>query len=376
MNFNRDIRPILTENCFHCHGPDPSSRKAGLRLDAAEFATKPAKSGAIAIVPGKPGESELVKRLNPADPEDIMPPRDTHKVLSPGSQELLRQWIEEGAVYEGHWAFAKPVRPAVPQTAPHPIDAFITAQLAAKGLQPSPPADRPTLARRAALDLTGLPPEPDALSAFLSDPSPEAYSKYVDRLLASPHFGERWARVWMDIARYADSAGYGSDPLRLNIWPWRDWVISAFNRNLPWDEFTRLQLAGDLIENAGPGDIVATAFHRNTMTNTEGGTDDEEWRVAAVKDRAAVTAQAWMGLTMGCAQCHSHKFDPISQDEYYRFFAIFNQTEDNDQPGEHPLLPVPTEVGGAAKASRGMGNPDSALIHHRRFQSTVVGKAS
>lgn len=346
VNFNRDIRPILTENCFPCHGPDPSARKAKLRLDLAEQAVKPAKSGALAIVPGKPEQSELVKRIFSTDPEELMPRRETHKVLKTEQKEKLRQWIQEGAIYQGHWSFTPPVRPPVPpennqkSQIKNPIDAFIAARLGESGL--SPAADRPTLARRAALDLTGLPPSPAEVGAFVADTAPDAFERYVDKLLASPHYGERWARMWMDIARYADSAGYGSDPLRLNIWPWRDWVIHAFNQNVSWDKFSRLQLAGDLLEHPAPEQIIATGFHRNTMTNTEGGTDDEEWRVAAVKDRAAVTAQAWMGLTMGCAQCHSHKFDPISQEEYYRFYALFNQTEDTDQPDERPTLPVPT----------------------------------
>ncbi|HEX2749270.1 MAG TPA: DUF1549 domain-containing protein, partial [Verrucomicrobiales bacterium] len=345
VSFNRDIRPILTENCFHCHGPDPSGRKAELRLDLADHATAKAKSGALPVVPGKPEESELIKRIFAADPEEVMPPAETHKSLKPEQKELLREWIAQGAKYEGHWAFSKPVRPVVPKTEAaysHPIDAFIDTRLRESGLSLSAPADKHTLARRASIDLTGLPPSPEELAAFLNDPAPDAFERYVDKLLASPHYGERWARVWLDIARYADSAGYGSDPLRLNIWPWRDWVINAFNRNLPWDQFSRDQLAGDLIEKGTTDQVVATGFHRNTMTNTEGGTDDEEWRVAAVKDRAAVTAQAWMGLTMGCAQCHSHKFDPISQEEYYRFYAFFNQTEDNDQPNEAPVLPLPT----------------------------------
>ncbi|HWB05770.1 MAG TPA: DUF1553 domain-containing protein [Verrucomicrobiales bacterium] len=342
LSFNRDIRPILTENCFQCHGPDPGSRKANMRLDLADHATAKAKSGAVPIVPGKPDESEFIKRIFATDPDEAMPPAETHKVLKPGQKELLRRWISQGAKYEGHWAFSKPVRPAVPPSSfAHPIDAFIDARLKESGLALSPPADKHILARRTSLDLTGLPPAPEDLAAFIKDDAPDAFDRYVDKLLASPHYGERWARLWMDIARYADSAGYGSDPLRLNMWPWRDWVISAFNRNLPWDQFSRDQLAGDLIEKGTLEQKVATGFHRNTMTNTEGGTDDEEWRVAAVKDRAAVTAQAWMGLTMGCAQCHSHKFDPISQEEYYRFYALFNQTEDNDQPNEQPTLPVP-----------------------------------
>ncbi len=366
VSFNRDVRPILTENCYSCHGPDASSRKASLRLDGAEHATQPAKSGAVAIVPGNPAESELIKRIFTTDHDDLMPPAETHRVLNPEQKETLRRWIAEGAKYEGHWAFVKPVRPRVPEVSVQlsvhsgqsppkhtplstehgelstPVDHFIRAELERHALSPAPRADKNTLARRAALDLTGLPPEPDRLAAFLADTSPDAWPRYVDRLLASPHYGERWARLWMDIARYADSAGYGSDPLRLNMWPWRDWVIRAFNDNLPYDRFTLHQIAGDLLPDATTEQIVATGFHRNTMTNTEGGTDDEEWRVAAVKDRAAVTAQAWMGLTMSCAQCHSHKFDPISQEEYYQFYALFNQTEDNDQPGEQPLLPVPS----------------------------------
>lgn len=372
VNFNRDIRPVLTENCFHCHGPDPSSRKANLRLDLAEEAVKPAKSGAIPIVPGKPEESEVLKRILHSDPDEVMPPADTHKTITPQQRELLRQWIAAGAKYEGHWAFTKPVRPPVPEVAGAPagavrnsIDAFILTRLKETVLSPAPAADQHTLARRAALDLTGLPPSPEDYAAFLADESSQAWEHYIDRLLASPHYGERWARVWMDIARYADSAGYGSDPLRLNIWPWRDWVIKAFNQNLSWDQFTFDQLAGDLADQATPEQMVATAFHRNTMTNTEGGTDDEEWRVAAVKDRAGVTAQAWMGLTMNCAQCHTHKFDPISHDEYYSFYALFNQTEDNDQPDERPLFPVPssgersametlqTEITALQAASRG-----------------------
>ncbi len=353
VSFNRDIRPILTGNCFGCHGPDPSSRKADLRLDLRDHATAPAKSGAIPLIPGKPGESEMMKRILSTDADDVMPPPDAHRDLKPEQKETLRQWILEGGKYEGHWAFTKPVRPPVPDAGNfrNPVDAFITTRLRGAGLSPSAPADKHTLARRVALDLTGLPPSPKDLADFINDPSPAAYENYVDRLLASPRYGERWARMWMDIARYADSAGYGSDPLRLNMWPWRDWVIDAFNRNVPWDRFSRDQLAGDLEPGATREQKVATGFHRNTMTNTEGGTDDEEWRVAAVKDRAGVTSQAWMGLTMSCAQCHSHKFDPVSQEEYYRFYALFNQTEDNDQPDESPTLPLPTADESARLAS-------------------------
>ena len=260
---------------------------------------------------------------------------------------MLKRWIEEGAQFSGHWAFQKPKRPTLPKIknrtwAKNAIDSFIAAKLEENKLKPSPQADRYELIRRLSLDLTGLPPTPTEVTEFVNDRSPNAYEKVVDGLLASRSFGEKWARMWLDIARYADSAGYGSDPLRLNIWPYRDWVINAFNTNMSFDQFTIEQIAGDLLENPNEDQLIASAFNRNTMTNTEGGTDDEEWRVAAVKDRANVTMQAWMGLTMGCAQCHTHKFDPITQREYYQFYAIFNQTEDNDQPDERPTLPLPT----------------------------------
>jgi hypothetical protein len=341
VDFARDIRPIISAKCYHCHGPDESSRKAKLRLDQFEDAVRDRK-GSFAIKPGEPAGSELIKRVLSADPDEVMPPPKTGHSVSPEEVALLRRWIEQGAKYAGHWAFQKPDRPAVPEVpggaSLAPLDRFVRASLQEHGLSPSPEADRTALIRRVSLDLTGLPPTPDEVSVFLGDRSPGAYERLVDRLLESPHFGERWARVWLDIARYADSAGYGSDPLRLNIWPYRDWLIGAFNRNLSYDQFTIEQLAGDLLPEPTEEQRVATAFHRNTMTNTEGGTDDEEWRVAAVKDRANVTMQAWMGLTMGCAQCHTHKFDPISHREYYSFFAFFNQTSDRDLPDEFPTM--------------------------------------
>lgn len=342
VDFTREVRPLLASNCFACHGRDEKKRQAGLRLDSREDAV-----GHKAIVPGKPDASLLVQRVS-ASGALQMPPVGAGKRLTPQEIALLRQWIQQGAVYKPHWAFVAPQRPALPKVkqtrwARNGIDAFILARLEQEGLTPAPPADRYTLLRRVSLDLIGLPPTPQEVDDFLRDTSPNAYEKVVDRLLASSHYGEKWARVWMDLARYADSAGYGSDPLRPNIWPYRDWVIQAFNRNLPYDQFTVEQIAGDLLPNPTQEQVIATAFHRNTMTNTEGGTDDEEFRVAAVKDRAITTAQVWMGVTMGCAQCHSHKYDPISQKEFYRFFAFFNQTEDNDQPDEQPTLPLPTE---------------------------------
>jgi hypothetical protein len=300
------------------------------------------------IAPGDPAGSELIKRISSQDRDEVMPPPKEEHALSPREVELFRRWIAEGAEYKPHWAFVKPVRPAVPEVGDqkseikNQIDAFIIAKLAGTGLKPSPEADRYALLRRVSLDLTGLPPTPGETAAFVEDASADAYEKAVDRLLASPAYGERWAKMWLDLARYADSTGYGSDKFRLNIWPWRDWVINAFNRNLPYDQFTLEQLAGDLLPNATTEQIIATAFHRNTLTNVEGGTNDEEWRVAAVKDRIATTGQVWMGLTVGCAQCHTHKFDPITHHDYYSFFGVFNQTEDSDREDEEPKLPMPT----------------------------------
>jgi len=346
VDYNRHIRPILSKYCFACHGRDEQHREAGLRLDQREVATKKLESGETAIVPGKPATSELIRRITSTDASTRMPPAETKRTVSPEEVELLRRWIAGGAKYARHWAFIKPVRPEVPgvrnrERVRNPIDNFIVARLAEAGLTPSPEADRYTLVRRLSFDLRGVPPTPAEVRRFIADANPGAYSRLVDRFLNDPRYGERWARVWLDLARYADSRGYGSDPLRPNIWRYRDWVIGAFNRNLPYDEFTIEQLAGDLLPNATLDQKIATAFHRNTMTNTEGGTDDEEFRVAAVRDRVDTTVQVWMGLTMGCAKCHSHKYDPIQQREYYRFYAIFNQTADNDQPSETPVIDAP-----------------------------------
>lgn len=341
VDYNRDVRPVISEKCFHCHGADESSRKAKLRLDLRDEAVKDHK-GTFAVKPKDPDNSEVMKRILTKDPDEVMPPPKEGHALSTREIEIMRKWIAQGAEYAEHWAFIPPVK-RKPEGKMDPIDGWIAQKQQEQGLTMSPEADRYTLIRRVALDLTGLPPSPEEVKAYLQDTSDTAYASMVDRYLAKPAYGERWARVWLDIARYADSAGYGSDPLRLNIWPYRDWVIQAFNRNLPYDQFTTEQIAGDLLPNATEDQLVATAFHRNTMTNTEGGTDDEEFRVAAVKDRIATTMQTWMGLTLGCAQCHSHKFDPITQQEYYEFFAIFNQTEDSDKGDESPTLPKPTQ---------------------------------
>ena len=342
VDFNHDVRPILTENCFKCHGPDEGVRKANLRYDVRAEALKPAKSGRIPIVPGAPEKSELIARVKNPALDKRMPPPQTGKRLSSSQIELLQRWISEGAVYATHWAYVKPVRPELPEVKNqawprNPVDRFILARLEKENLAPSAEADRYTLIRRLSLDLTGLPPTIQEVDRFVGDSSPDAYQKLVDRLLASKAFGEHWARMWLDLARYADSAGYADDPAR-TIWAYRDYVIRSFNANKPFDRFTLEQIAGDLLPDTTEEERTATAFHRNTMTNNEGGTDDEEFRNAAIVDRVNTTMSVWMATSMGCAQCHHHKYDPISQQEYFRLFAILNHTEDADRPDEAPVL--------------------------------------
>lgn len=342
ISYAKQIMPILAANCFTCHGPDAAERKARLRLDTFKDATAKRRTGDFVVAPGKPAESTLVTRIYATDPYEIMPPPETQHKLTAKEKDLLKEWIAQGAEYESHWAFAKPQRPALPQPkqknwARNPIDLFILAKMEAAGMQPSPEADRYTLARRVALDLTGLPPTIAQVDAFVNDPAPNAYEKYVDEILKSPAYGERWAAVWLDLARYADSNGYAEDNPRV-IWKYRDWVIKAINKNTPFDQFTIEQLAGDMLPNPTEDQLIATAFHRNTPSNDEGGTDDEEFRVAAVVDRVNTTMQTWMGLTMACAQCHNHKYDPLSQEEYFQIYAIFNQTEDSDKRDLRPTL--------------------------------------
>jgi mono/diheme cytochrome c family protein len=349
VDFNREVRPILAKTCFACHGADEKHREAGLRLDVREAAVKPLADGKTAIVPGRSDQSELVRRITAKGADERMPPADANSTLTAEQTDILTRWIAEMAPYSRHWSFEKPVRPKLPPSAvsdrpdwpANPVDLFIAAKLRDATLAPSPSADPYVLIRRLSLDLRGLPPTPEEVDEFVRDADDGGYERMVDRMLADPAFGERWARPWLDLARYADSAGYASDPLR-TIWLYRDWVIGAFNANMPFDQFTIEQLAGDLLPHPTTEQLVATAFNRNTMTNTEGGTDDEEFRVAAVKDRVDTTMDVWMGLTIGCAKCHSHKFDPITQAEYYQFFAIFNQTADNDQPDESPTLSFPS----------------------------------
>ena len=347
IDFNRQIRPLLSKHCFRCHGQDEVHREAGLRLDQRDPAIKQLDSGSTPIVPGNVAASELVVRINSADDDLRMPPAETGVRLTDHEIKTIALWIKQGAPYARHWSFIPPQHQRLPRVADldwvrNPIDLFVLAELDRQQLEPSGEANRHALIRRLSLDLRGLPPSPSEVTEFVNDSAPDAYGRLVTRFLDDPAYGERWARLWLDLARYADSRGYGSDPLRPNMWRYRDWVIDAFNRNLPYDQFTVEQLAGDLLPNASIEQQMATAFHRNTMTNTEGGTDDEEFRVAAVKDRIETTIQVWMGLTMQCANCHDHKYDPIKQDEYYRLFAIFNQTTDTDLPSESPVIEVPT----------------------------------
>lgn len=344
IDFAREIQPILAKRCLSCHGADEAARKKDLRLDTFESATA-LRDEIRAIAPGKPGESSILSRIRDPDDDRRMPPPESGARLTDAEIEKLSRWIAQGAPYSEHWAFIAP-RKSPPRgslfdsLAHDELDRHVFAELVRHDLAPARPADRRTWLRRVSLDLTGLPPTLEDAKHFDDDTSERAFEHVVDRLLGSPAYGERMTRLWLDIARYADSAGYGSDPLR-TIYRYRDYVIDAFNANRHLDDFVIEQLAGDLLPNPTEDQRLATAFHRNTLTNTEGGTDDEEFRVAAVKDRANVTMQAFMGLTFGCAQCHSHKFDPISHEEYYRLFAFFDQTEDADQPDESPVLATP-----------------------------------
>jgi hypothetical protein len=348
VDFNDQVRPILSRHCFKCHGPDDKGRKAKLRLDQEEGVFKPAGSGERPVVPGKPEESELVRRISAADPNERMPPPAANSTLSEIERQILKKWIADGANYEVHWAFRQPVRPEIPKVSNakwlrDAIDAFILARLDQEKLKPSPEADRATLLRRVSLDLIGLPPSPEEVDAFLADRSPDAYVKQVDRLLASPHYGERWARRWLDLARYADTNGYEKDRAR-SIWPYRDWVIKAINDNMPFDRFTIDQLAGDILPGAGISQRVATGFHRNTMLNEEGGIDPLEFRFYAMTDRVATTGTAWLGLTIGCAQCHTHKFDPIPHRDYYQFMALLNNADE-------PEIAVPTAANAVRRSA-------------------------
>jgi hypothetical protein len=344
VDYSRDILPILSVNCFNCHGP--AEAKSGVRLDLRDRALKPSRSGATPIQPGKSSASELIRRIFAADAAERMPPAKTKRILSPAEKELLKQWIDEGAEYKVHWAFLKPVRPALPPVknqawAANEIDRFILARLEQAGLEPSVRADKTTLIRRLSLDLRGIPPALAEVNEFVADHGRGAYERLVERMLASPRYGEKMALLWLDLARFGDTSGYENDSTR-QMWLWRDWVIAAFNQNMPFDQFTIEQLAGDLLPNATTEQKVASGFNRNTRFNEEGGADPEEFTIRYNVDRTNTLGQVWLGMTLGCAECHSHKYDPISQKEYYQLFAYFSGINEPFTSGNHnvPLPPI------------------------------------
>lgn len=350
VEFNRDIRPILSDICYHCHGPDQAQRKADLRFDTEAGALADLGGGRHAIVPGKPDQSELIKRLLSTDPDERMPPPSLERQLTERQIALVRRWIEQGATWEAHWSFVKPVRRQPSEVRSHewsksPIDQFVLAKLEREGLRPSPDADRTILLRRVTLDLIGLPPEPVDVAAFLADESPDAFERVVDRLLASPRYGERMANRWLNAARYADTSGYQSDGERF-MWRWRDWVIEAYNDNMPFDRFTVEQLAGDLLPQPTLDQQIATGFNRNHRGNAEGGIIPEEYACEYVMDRVETTATVWLGLTAMCARCHNHKYDPIAQQDFYQLYAFFNRVPEKGRAIKYgnsaPFIVSPT----------------------------------
>ncbi|MGC1295406.1 MAG: DUF1549 domain-containing protein, partial [Alloacidobacterium sp.] len=349
VDFNREIRPILSDNCFKCHGPDEKMRMADMRLDETEglFVDR---GGYKIIVPGNSAQSKIYQKISSKDAAFRMPPDDSGKTLTAKQIEVIKQWIDQGAKWETQWSFVAPKRSSVPEVKDkawvrNPIDNFVLARLEAEGLKPSEETDKATLLRRVSFDLTGLPPTPAEVDSFVADKSPDAYEKRVDRLLASPHYGERMAMEWLDLARYSDTHGYHIDSLR-EMWPWRDWVIKAYNRNMPYDQFTVEQLAGDMLPNATVDDKIASGFNRNNMINFEGGAVPQEYHAEYIIDRASTTATVWLGLTMGCARCHDHKFDPIRQKDFYQLVAYFNSVPERGLDGylgnADPVLPLPT----------------------------------
>jgi len=328
ISFAHDVRPILSEHCYHCHGPDANTREADLRLDLEEYFTQGEESLGI-VVAGKPEESELFQRITSSDEDLLMPPVEAKRTLTEKQIETIRRWIESGAKWQQHWAFIKPERPRVPELpdddwSRNEIDHFILRRLYQEDLEPSPEATKETLIRRVTLDLTGLPPTPDEVDQFLADNRPDAYERLVDRLLKSPRYGEQMAATWLDAARYADSYGYQDDG-ETSMWRWRDWVIDAFNTNMPFDQFTIEQLAGDLLPNATFEQQIATGFNRNHRHNSEGGAIPEEFRVEYVVDRVTTTGTVWLGLTLGCARCHDHKYDPTTTKDYYGLYGLLSK---------------------------------------------------
>lgn len=374
VDFNRDVRPILSDKCFSCHGPDVKQRKGELRLDTKEGAYGKTESGTVAVVPGDLKKSEVWARIHTTDRDEVMPPPKSNKVLTTAQRDLLGRWIAEGARYEPHWAFVPPLKPALPEirnpqfAIRNPIDRFICARLEKEGLSPSPEAERTTLIRRVMLDLTGLPPTVADVDAFLADASPQAYETVVDRLMATRDYAERRAQDWLDLARYADTRGFADDKQR-DIWPYREWVIAAIQRNQPFDQFTIEQLAGDMLPDATTEQRIASAFHRNAPQAKGNTYPVEEYRLKGVVDRVNTTGTVWLGLTVGCAECHDHKFDPISQADYYRLFALFNNIEHSGaafaQGGPHLKLELPDKKTVSVPVMKERTQPRETFIHVR-----------
>ncbi len=377
VEFNREIRTILSNNCYQCHGPDAKQRQAGLRLDGREEAVKKLDSGHAAIVPGDAENSHLLMRINTSNPDELMPPPASGKSLTAVQKAKLKLWIEQGAEFQGHWAFIAPNRPEPPAVTHETfvrgdLDRFVLRSLQANGLAPSPEANKATLIRRVTLDLTGLPPTPAEVAAFLADTSPRAYETVVDRLLKSPRYGEHFGRIWLDAARYGDTHGLHLDNER-SLWPYREWVINAFNRNLPFDQFTIEQLAGDLLPNPTTDQLVATGFNRCNVTTSEGGSINEEVLVRYAVDRVETTSTVWLGLTMGCAVCHDHKFDPISQKEFYSLYSFFYSLSDAAMDG-NSLLPPPTMKLPTSEQSAQLKDLDRQLAEVQKKLSEALAK--
>ena len=369
-DFNREVRPILSDKCYACHGPDAKSLEGKLRLDLRASATAPAESGATAIVPGRPEKSALIERIESTDKDERMPPPKSHKTLHAAEKAVLKRWIEAGAPYEKHWAFVPPVRPPVPEirnsqfVVRNSLDAFIIARLQRADLAPAPEAERERLLRRVTFDLTGLPPTPEELDAFLADQQPGAYERQVDRLLASPRYGERMAVRWLDVARYGDTNGYLHDVKRTG-WPWRDWVIKSFNDDLPFDRFVIEQVAGDLLPDATPEQVLATAFCRNHLITAEGGTIAAEYLNEYAADRVQTVGTAFLGLTFNCCRCHDHKFDPLKQEDFYGLQAYFNSitekhAENNKVPAYPPLIETASPLAPAGPKAKVMVMQEAA----------------
>ena len=376
VDFQRVVRPILSDNCFQCHGPDKNTRMVDLRLDTKEGAYE-VRDGGTVVVPGKPQESLLYQRISAEDSARRMPPESSHKTLTPQQIELLKKWIEQGAGWKELWSFAAPVRPPLPAVKDkswirNPIDQFILAKLEAAELKPASEADRRTLIRRLSLDLTGLPPEPAEVEAFVKDNTKGAYEKLVDRLMGSEHWGEHRGRYWLDAARYADTHGIHVDNYR-EMWPYRDWVIAAYNRNLPFDRFTIEQLAGDLLPNRTMEQQIASGFQRCNVTTNEGGVIAEEVEAMYAKDRADTTGAVWLGLTVGCATCHDHKFDPISQKDFYSMTAFFRNTTQYAMDGNAPNTP-PSDRGTRGKRPIALGPAEQGRINSQEPDAAGTGR--